>query len=73
MSIASIGSTQLGAQAQMQMQMHSMNESQETPGAPDHDGDADDRGTQAAQASAASGPRMNAAGQTIGQHINVTA
>ncbi|AWN15523.1 hypothetical protein [Salinisphaera sp. LB1] len=73
MSITATGSSQLAAQAQMQMQMHSANESQEAPGTRDHDGDSDKQGAQPAQAASTAGPRVNAAGQSIGQHINVTA
>ncbi|KEZ78722.1 hypothetical protein [Salinisphaera hydrothermalis] len=69
----SVGAIAASSQHAIQAQMQASSETRETPGVADHDGDNDGSGAQASQAAAASGPRVNASGQTIGQHINVTA
>jgi hypothetical protein len=67
MSISSIGSTNVAAYAQVTARTP---ESAETKGAPDHDGDADDGGVQAA---AAARPSVNTQGQLVGSLIGVKA
>ena len=69
----SVGSIATNAHHAMQARMQAATEAGESPGVPDHDNDGDEGGTRSAQVSASSGPRVNASGQTIGRHINVTA
>ncbi|MBV8656416.1 MAG: hypothetical protein JO142_01190 [Burkholderiales bacterium] len=68
MITSSVGSA---ASSYLPLAAASGSERAERPGAPDHDGDSDDRG--AAQSVTASTPTSNLNGQIVGQHINIKA
>lgn len=69
MSIGSIGGSLMNSALQATAATPKGGESREV--GPDHDGDADDGGAKAAQAS--TGPSVNLSGQTVGQLFSAIA